>query len=1073
MKKNEFMRKRFCFQAACTVLLILLSIQVSAESSKIKNQNTGTEVLLQQQKITGTVTDAQSGDPIAGANVIIEGTTLGVITDENGKFTLELPNTNAVLIISFLGYNSEKIVPGNQTTLEIKLVADIKSLEEVVVVGYGTQKKPTLTGAISSINSDEIMATKNQNAVNLLTGKVAGVRVVQKTSEPGNFNNSFDIRGLGSPLLVVDGVPRGDLARLDGLDIESISVLKDASASIYGMRAANGVLLITTKQGKKGKPEMTYSGYWGIQIPAEILKPVDALTRMQLINERDLRNSYLSPNFTYSDDQMEEYRNGTLKSTDWYDATLRNSAPQQTHNLSVSGGGEAINYYFNLGYSTQEGFFKSNSLNYKKANLRANIDANITKSLKFSVKLSGISDETMRQSMTTREVFKQLWRSLPSQPIYANNNTDYLQRPSGDIQNVVGATSIDMSGYNKSTNKIFTSSAELVYEVPFIKGLTAKAMASYDPKFIDGYVFNKSYKEYNYDAVSGTYAGIDKIYNSKKMSYQRTNRFLQSYLYQGYLTYNRTFAEKHNMKLLSVIESTRSKSDQIQSKRFLSIPIDQLYAGDALDQEAISDDNSIYEYTSNAVIGRVNYDYAGKYLLEYSFRYDGSSRFPKNKQWGYFPNYQVGWRISEESFIKNNFNFVDNIKVRGTYGKLGDDKDADKYAFIPGYDYPTRDGGGTRDGKYPTGYYFDGVYYNVIGFRALPNMDITWYSSTTIDLGLDVDLWRNKFGFTFDVFRRDRSGLVSANNVEFPSTFGAVMPQRNWNSDQTSGIDMELRHRNRVGEVRYSAIGTFSYTRTKRMHVEGKNKISFGNSMEYWKKGQGSRYNDVWFGTEGDGQYQSFDEISLSDVPTGTNILPGDFKYKDWNNDGIIDANDDHPIAIGSSDREKPSSPLIFFGLNLSAEYKGFDLRMMFQGAAMASISYSGQLVTPLSWDGNALDYLTNRWHPADPTANPYDPANQWVKGKYQYGAKVGDENSTHMIQDGKYVRLKTIEFGYSLPERWLKVIKVKDMRVYASGYNLLTFTNVEALDPEHPSDSDGYSYPINKTINFGVNISF
>jgi len=496
------MKKRFCFQKACTMLLILLSVLVSPVYSKAKDQTTG--IVLQQHKVTGTVTDAQNGEPIAGANIIIEGTTIGVITDLNGEFTLEVPNSDAVILVSFLGYNSEKITFGNQTNLDIKLVPDITNLEEVVVVGYGTQKKPTLTGAISSINSEVISATKNQNVQNMLTGKVAGVRVVQKTSEPGSFNNLFDIRGLGSPLYVIDGVPRGDLARLDGMDIESITVLKDASASVYGMRAANGVVLVTTKQGKKGKPEMTYSGYYGIQIPAEILKPADAITRMELMNERDLRNNYLSPTLTFTDEQMEAYRNGTLKSTDWYDATIRNSAPQQSHNLGVSGGSENMNYYFNFGYSTQEGFFKSNSLNYEKANLRANIDAKITERLKFSVKLSGIIDKTMRQDMTTREVFKLLWRSLPSQPIYANDNPDFLQKPNGDIQNAVGATSIDLSGYNKSTNKIFTSSADLTYDVPFIKGLTAKGMASFDPKFIDGYEFSEAYKEYNYDAATDT-----------------------------------------------------------------------------------------------------------------------------------------------------------------------------------------------------------------------------------------------------------------------------------------------------------------------------------------------------------------------------------------------------------------------------------------------------------------------------------------------------------------------------------------------------------------------------------------
>ncbi|MHC1705733.1 MAG: SusC/RagA family TonB-linked outer membrane protein [Tenuifilaceae bacterium] len=1014
-----------------------------------------------QVQITGKVTD-QSGD-LPGISVLEKGTTNGAITDLNGFYKITVANTDAILIFSFVGYTTQEITVGSLTVINIKMETEELKIDELVVVGYGTQKKPTLTGAISSISNDEIVATKTQNVQNLMTGKVAGVRVVQKTSEPGSFTNLFDIRGMGAPLYVIDGVPRGDLARLDGMDIESISVLKDASASIYGMRAANGVVLVTTKKGKKGKPEMTYSGYWGTQIPAEILKPVGALNRMQLMNERDMRNNYLSPSLTFSDAQMEEYRNGTLKSTDWYDETIRNRAPQQTHNLSVSGGTDDISYYFNFGYSSQEGFFKSNSLNYEKANVRANIDAKIANGLKFSLKLSGISDETMRQNATTREIFKLLWRSLPSQTVYANNNQDYLQKPSGDIMNAIGATNIDMSGYNKQVNRIFTTSADLTYDVPFIEGLSAKAMVSYDPKFVDLYNFTKSYKEYNYDAITDTYSGIDK---NAPGSFLRSNQLIQNKLFQGSLNYKKTFAFEHNFKALALLEFSHAESDQLYAKRFLNIPIDQLYVGNALLQEGSSNNDQIYEYISRAVVGRVNYDFAGKYLFEYSFRYDGSSRFPKDKQWGYFPNYQLGWRMSEELFIKDNLSFISNLKIRGTYGVLGDDAAANQYSFISGYDYPYN-GGSTQQGQYPSGYFFNGVFYNVLGFRAPANMDVTWYTSETYDLGLDIDLWKDKLGLTVDIFKRDRKGLLANRNVAVPSTYGTNMPQVNINSDQTRGIDLEVRHKNKVSDITYSAVGTFSYTRTKRIHVEGSNKISKGNSWDNWKNGQGSRYNDIWFGLEGDGWYQSFDEISQSGLPTGTNILPGDYKYKDWNNDGVIDGNDDHPIAINGT------NPLVFFGLNLAAEYKGFDLRMMFQGAAMAYVAYAEQLATPLSWDGNALDYLMNRWHPVDPTANPYDPNNQWVSGKYQYGAKAGDANSTHMIQDGKYVRLKTIEFGYSLPKKWLKMVKLTDLRVYISGYNLLTFTNVEALDPEHPGLDEGYTYPLNKTINFGVNLSF
>ena len=359
-KENLSLKRRLCFQKACALFLILMSLQVSAEISVTRGK--GLTEIGQQKKINGTVKD-KAGNPVSGASVFVKGTTTGTVANPNGEFTLPNLKPDDVIVFSFIGMKTIEMKVGNQTMINAVLDTESIGLEEVIAVGYGTQRKATLTGAISSVKGDELVETKNQNLQNMLTGKVSGVRVIQKTSEPGNFNNQFDIRGFGNPLIVIDGVPRGDIQRLDPEEIESVSVLKDASAVIYGVRAANGVILITTKKGQKGVPQMKYSMYYGWQIPAEILKPVGAIDRMTLYNDKSMRNPTM-PQLTYTDADFEAYKNGTRTSTDWYDAILQSSAPQQQHDFSVSGGSDAVDYFVNLGYADQDGFWKTGDMNY-------------------------------------------------------------------------------------------------------------------------------------------------------------------------------------------------------------------------------------------------------------------------------------------------------------------------------------------------------------------------------------------------------------------------------------------------------------------------------------------------------------------------------------------------------------------------------------------------------------------------------------------------------------------------------------------------------------------------------------
>ncbi len=1009
----------------------------------------------QEKVLTGIVTDG-SGESLPGVTVLIKGTTDGTVTNMDGKYTISNVAENTTLQFSFVGMITQEIEVGTQTTIDIVLAIDAIGIEEVIAVGYGTQKKATLSGSVAFIKSEDIVASKNQNVQNMLTGKLAGVRVVQKTSEPGVFNNQFDIRGFGSPLIVIDGVPRGDVQRLDPNEIESISVLKDASAAVYGVRAANGVVLVTTKKGKKGAPKLSYSMYYGLQFPAEVLKPVGAVDRMTLYNEKTMR-SVSNPILTFSDEQFQKYYDGTLTSTDWYDAVMRDYAPQQQHNVNLSGGSDRVDYFVNMGYLDQEGFWESNDLSYERFNMRANINAKVSDRLDFSLKVSGILDNRNAPNTDAWNIYKALWRTIPDEPLYANNTEPYYQKMSSDIDNVVAMTNSDLSGFEKKNTKIFNSSIDLSYDVPGIKGLVAKGLFSYDTRITDNSNYRNAYNEYQYDEATEAYSAIPKnVPTALDRSYGVSNKTL----YQLSLNYVKTFAQKHSVNALVLLEGAKTNSDNIFAEREFSIPIPYLFAGNSENQVGTASANGISEYASNGFVGKLNYDYAGKYLLDLNFRYDGSSRFPEDEQWGFFPGGSIGWRISEESFIKDNLSSVDNLKLRASYGKMGDDGALD-YQYLSGYDYPNTSGAYRKN--YPTGYVFNGAYINSLGFRAAPNPNITWYTVKTFDIGLDADLWNGKLGITVDYFNRERDGLLANRLISIPGSFGSTMPQENLNGDQTRGVDLELRHRNKIGEFSYNISGNISMTRTERLYVERANS---GNSYDNWKNNKTDRYNDIWFGYGDAGRYTSYDDITTSDVFTSISTLPGDYIYEDWNNDGIVDGNDRYPIAT-------TSYPLMNFGISLGAQYKNFDLNMLFQGASMYYIGMGEQLANPFMWEGNALDQFKDRWHPTDPKMDPYNPANEWVSGNYAYGAQAAETNSEFGMQNGTYVRLKNIELGYTIPKKILNKVKIEKARLFVNGYNLFTITGVDGIDPEKPEDLNGYMYPLNQTINFGAEITF
>ena len=1033
-----------------------LSYKIIDENLVVISQRENQE---QQRKIQGKIID-ESGNPLEGVSVKIKGESHGTITDVTGAFTLVVAN-NAILEITYVGFQTQEINVGAKNNFTIVMKGGTTELDQVVVVGYGTQKKVNVIGAVSSIQGSEVITTKNENVQNMLTGKIPGVRVSQRTAEPGSFNNDLDIRGMGAPLIIIDGIPRTneDFQRLDPNDIDNVSVLKDASAAIYGVRAANGVVLVTTKKGTKNKRELNYSGSFTWQIPSGLPKTVDAIQYMTLRNERAMHNlNGGTPIF--NDQQFEDYRTGVKQSTDWYPLVFSKYAPQTMHNLSAMGGNDKTTYYVGLGYQYQEGFFKSGNLNYNKYNIRSNLTTKITDHLTFDLNLNSVMDEQDRPLVDSWWIIRSFWRQGPQIPAYANNDPTKPYHGLIEGDNPISFMNKDLVGYQKFNNKWIQSSASLKYDIAGVKGLYLKGLFSYDYYVSGNKIFQKEYNQYRYDEASDTYTTYTRQSPNriKRETYSRAQT-----LAQASVNYDGIF-NKHHVSGLLLVEGQKRTSDNFSAQRDLVFPLPYLFAGVAQGQLATMNSNAdaLYENSNLALAGRFNYIFSDKYLAEVLFRYDGSSKFAKGSQWGFFPAAFLGWRISKEKFFKDvaALSFINQLKVRASYGKTGDDN-ASSYQFISGYNYPTS----TDPRNFTGGYVFGGNFNASADNKGIPNPNITWFTSKTFDLGVDLEIWNGLLGLTADYFSRNRQGLLATRTGGIPTVVGAGLPQENLNGDRTYGFDMELSHRNHVGDFNYNLKGIFSLTRIKRLYVE---RNAIGSSWSNWRNNQNDRLQGIHQGLQGVGQYQSWEDIYASSSYTGRGTIIGDYQYEDWNGDGEINSNDVHPIHYNQN-------PWINFSLIFGGSYKGFDLSLLMQGSAASSAIYGEQLREPMwgSGESGAMVQFMDRWHLVDSKADPYAPATKWESGHFAYTGTLPDVNSSFNVVNGAYLRLKSLELGYTIPSRLTSKAGLRDFRVYVNTYNLFTITKVKYMDPEHTDNTYGYLYPLNKTVSVGLNIKF
>ena len=735
----------------------------------VVNSTMALAAINQQQKLSGVVRD-QTGEPLPGVNIVIVGTSLGTITDIDGAFSLNIPSDKSVLQFSLIGFTTKDVSVKGKTTIEVTLSEDTQTLDEVVVVGYGTQKKATLTGAVSTVSTKELTATPTSNVQNMLAGKLPGVRIQQRTGEPGSYDAKMDIRGMKTPLIVIDGIVRevSDFQRLEANDIESISVLKDASATVYGMRAADGVLLVTTRKGEKGRTKVEYTGSVGFQNPTGMPDVLNAYQYAELVREAD-KNMGRGINSTFTEEDVERYRQEGA--TDWYSLAMRNFVPQTHHNISASGSGERAQYFLSFGYLGEDGIWKTGDLNYHRYNIRTNLGFDVTDHLKAEVLISAMTDEKNQPYKDTWEQFKAIWMLKPTETPYANNNEDYPNDVMYGL-NPLMITNADKSGYKRNVNRTLNTTFSLTYNAPFLKGLSAKFVYGFDYRNTRLKEFQKQFTLYKFDKESEVYN--PQSYNSPSSIKGKSWEGMQNLL-QASLNYERNFNDTHNLKVLFLYEQSAKEEDNLWAKRnFEMDAVDELFAGSEEKQIGTSDANQVYRTTNMGLIGRINYDYKSKYLLSLVMRADGYSRLVDNR-WGIFPGVSAGWVFSKENFMQGLSKAISFAKLRASFG-LNGKVDKNQIGYY------------TLQGAYATTTNYNGN--SSYALNNVPNPALKWEKSRTFELGLDLSFLENRLSSNFTYYNRLTSDKYA--NINLPVSSGISSILTNNGKIRNQGLEVDL-----------------------------------------------------------------------------------------------------------------------------------------------------------------------------------------------------------------------------------------------------------------------------------------
>ena len=981
------------------------------------NVTIGSQLYAQSNTITVKGKVMADGEPVIGATVLVKGVSTGTATDMDGNFTLNV-TSKVVLVVSSIGYETQEVPVNGRKLINVVLKSDVVALKDVVVVGYGVQKKVNLTGAVSSLSTDELEGKPIANVLEAMQGTTPGLVIQQGTSTPGSVP-SINIRGLNTmnnndPLVIIDGI-EGSLANLNPADIEQVSILKDASSTaIYGSRASNGVVLVTTKKGKAGKVEISYDFMYGVQQPTSLPKIADSWVYAELYNEAAV-NSGRSAKFT--PEQIAQYRNGG-PNVNWVKELYNRNSPQSSHSVSMTGGNDQLSYMASLGYLDQSSMFMGPDYGYKRYNARLNVSHKVTKNFTLNLTSQFARNDIKEHAYWTEWIIEQANRMPPIYPI--KNEDGSYNYPAGSNSN--GLQRLEEGGYRQNVNDELLGTIQAEWEV--YKGLKLIGSAG-------GRVWNNKLHE-NRKAFEGTGDSENKLteqfYRSKNIT---TNLMV---------TYN-TKIGKHSIGGLLGYAYEGFSEKQFSTSRLTEDSKYDIFVGD-LSGDKVSNTGSASDWAIYSGFARATYNYDEKYLLEFNIRNDYSSYFAKGNRSGVFPSFSAGWRISEENFWSVLKPYVPSLKIRGSWGLVGNNR-------IGAYQY-------MQTVSVKNGISFGDKLAQTAEF-ASANPDLKWETTRMANIGFELGLLNNDLNITFDCFNNRTKDILV--NLPVPGLFGNGAPIQNAGKVETRGWELSVNYRLKTGPVVHNFAGNISDSFNEVIDTRGTEIIGGSDVQTIIKEGY-PLYS--YYAYRSDGFFQNEEECQKGPHLEGITPKPGDIRYLDKNGDGVIKPDDDRFI-VGND------FPRYTFGFTYGLEYKGFDFSMMWQGVGRRNKWMRGESVEAFhnNNEGPVMDFHQDRWTPNNPDA---------TYPRLTMGAESANNaaKSDFWIQDAKYLRLKNAQIGYTFPQQWMKKLYVKNLRIFASVQNPLTFTKMKGgWDPEYTGDGSGRAYPVARVYSFGLNVKF
>jgi TonB-linked SusC/RagA family outer membrane protein len=980
----------------------------------------------------------ERGEPLAGCTVTEKGTKNSTQSGADGSFSIDVQGPASIIVITYVGYESQEVKVGNLSNYNITLVPSASNMDQVVVVGYSSQKKATVTGAISTVKGADLVKAPVPNLTAAVVGRVPGLLSVQRSGQPGNDETTLRIRGIGTldngnaaPLVLVDGVER-PFSRIDPNEVESISVLKDAaSTAVYGIRGANGVILVTTLKGKEGPAKVSYSGNYALQVPTRLPEFLNGYDFSVLQVEAQLNdNPTVTPMFSKA--ELEIFKDGSdplfYPDIDWLKFMMHDNAPQQQHNVNISGGTSVAKYFVSLGYLGQEGLWKqfvkeyNNNDLYKKFNFRSNLELDISKTTKANVQIGGF---TSNRSSPGGSPFLDILAA-------ATNGTagmwegKFVTLARANGRNALGTF---FDGFDRYSNSVLNLNVGLKQKFDFLlKGLSGRVMGAYDSEYGQSRGFSRSYARYAAEKVDVNgdgildpilrQAGEDGVLNDPSESFSRSKRV---YL-ESALEYNNTFG-KHAVSGLLLYTQ---RKQFYHSLSYPGIPLGY--------QDFVT---------------RFTYNYAQKYMLEFNMGRNGSENFPVNSRFGWFPAVSAGWVVTNEPFVKKAIgeNFLSYLKLRSSYGFVGNDRMGSlRFMYFPS-EY--LGGGGAIFGDDPVSR--SGLYEGKLG-----NPNVTWEKSLKQNYAAEFRFFKNKLSLNIDYFREERSNILTARRT-VPIHVAAVLQDAyNIGRVKNGGYEIELGWSDMIGKTSYYLRGNYSFARNKILFMDE------AYNTQYPLLNQTNQRVGEVFGYKFMGFFNSQDDINKWPRQFNMNQRPGDVKYADLTGDGIVDVNDRSPIM-------NPSFPEINYGFSGGFTYKNLDVSFLFQGAANMSMSLGFNALLPFSAYGSAMGFIKDRWYAGSPDNN----ANAKIpRLTLNYADLTNYYNSSLWIRDASYLRLRNVQVAYNMKGSFLNKIGANSLRLFVSGQNLLTFDTLKFIDPENVA-SGSMTYPQLKVFNFGVNLQF